>query len=140
MFFSFLVRLFRVLAAFQVTDLAGEARFVSAVAKRLKQLGAMTRGDRHSGQGVESPERDRGETERLGRDRGDGTIRQNARRNCSNWTEGTFWTQVVSSFHVTACFFLQALIPLQPSSSAEIIRLPREGAVEGANARNTPKQ
>ncbi|CAJ1340021.1 unnamed protein product [Effrenium voratum] len=34
-----------------VTDLAGEARFVSAVAKRLKQLGAMTRGDRHSGFG-----------------------------------------------------------------------------------------
>ncbi|CAK9089715.1 unnamed protein product [Durusdinium trenchii] len=34
-----------------VTDLAGEARFVSAVSKRLVQLGAMTRGDRHSGFG-----------------------------------------------------------------------------------------
>lgn len=34
-----------------VTNLAGEARFVSAVAKRLAQLGAMTRGDRHSGFG-----------------------------------------------------------------------------------------
>ena len=32
-----------------VTDLAGEARFVSAVAQRLTQLGAMTKGDRHSG-------------------------------------------------------------------------------------------
>eukprot|EP00438_Fugacium_kawagutii_P017792 Skav205875 [mRNA] locus=scaffold766:227242:256068:+ [translate_table: standard] len=32
-----------------VTNLAGEARFVSAVAKRLAQLGAMTKGDRHSG-------------------------------------------------------------------------------------------
>lgn len=36
----------------EVTNLAGEARFVSAVAKRLAQLGAMTRGDRHSGQGT----------------------------------------------------------------------------------------
>eukprot|EP00930_Biecheleria_cincta_P044883 TRINITY_DN30922_c0_g1_i1.p1 TRINITY_DN30922_c0_g1~~TRINITY_DN30922_c0_g1_i1.p1 ORF type:complete len:1561 (-),score=286.50 TRINITY_DN30922_c0_g1_i1:353-5035(-) len=35
-----------------VTDLAGEARFVSAVTKRLTQLGAMTRGDRHSGLGA----------------------------------------------------------------------------------------
>eukprot|EP00933_Yihiella_yeosuensis_P084110 TRINITY_DN984_c0_g1_i1.p1 TRINITY_DN984_c0_g1~~TRINITY_DN984_c0_g1_i1.p1 ORF type:complete len:1481 (-),score=286.06 TRINITY_DN984_c0_g1_i1:510-4952(-) len=34
-----------------VTNLAGEARFVSAVTKRLTQLGAMTRGDRHSGLG-----------------------------------------------------------------------------------------
>ncbi|CAE8719969.1 unnamed protein product, partial [Polarella glacialis] len=35
-----------------VTDLAGEARFVSAVTKRLTQLGAMTRGDRNSGLGA----------------------------------------------------------------------------------------
>ena len=35
-----------------MTNLAGEARFVSAVAKRLAQLGAMTRGDRHSGRGT----------------------------------------------------------------------------------------
>jgi hypothetical protein len=35
-----------------VTDLGGEARFVSAVTRRLRQLGAMTRGDRHSGLGT----------------------------------------------------------------------------------------
>jgi len=34
-----------------VTDLGGEARFVSAVTQRLRQLGAMTRGDRHSALG-----------------------------------------------------------------------------------------
>ena len=35
-----------------VTDLAGEARFVSAVTRRLRNLGAMTRGDRHAGLGT----------------------------------------------------------------------------------------
>jgi len=34
-----------------VTDLGGEARFVSAVTQRLRQLGAMTRGDRHAALG-----------------------------------------------------------------------------------------
>jgi hypothetical protein len=35
-----------------VTDLGAEARFVSAVTRRLRQLGAMTRGDRHAGLGT----------------------------------------------------------------------------------------
>mmetsp|Transcript_56358 Transcript_56358/g.132128 ORF Transcript_56358/g.132128 Transcript_56358/m.132128 type:complete len:1472 (-) Transcript_56358:106-4521(-) len=34
-----------------VTDLGGEARFISAVTQRLRQLGAMTRGDRHAALG-----------------------------------------------------------------------------------------
>jgi len=36
-----------------VTDLAGEARFVSAVTRRLRNLGAMTKGDRHAGLGTD---------------------------------------------------------------------------------------
>eukprot|EP00928_Gymnodinium_smaydae_P006279 TRINITY_DN12203_c0_g1_i3.p1 TRINITY_DN12203_c0_g1~~TRINITY_DN12203_c0_g1_i3.p1 ORF type:complete len:771 (-),score=119.45 TRINITY_DN12203_c0_g1_i3:22-2334(-) len=35
-----------------VTDVGGEARFVSAVTRRIRQLGAMTRGDRHAGLGT----------------------------------------------------------------------------------------
>jgi len=35
-----------------VSDLGAEARFVSAVTQRLRQLGAMTRGDRHAGLGT----------------------------------------------------------------------------------------
>eukprot|EP00927_Polykrikos_kofoidii_P082291 TRINITY_DN8141_c0_g8_i1.p1 TRINITY_DN8141_c0_g8~~TRINITY_DN8141_c0_g8_i1.p1 ORF type:complete len:1516 (+),score=306.24 TRINITY_DN8141_c0_g8_i1:61-4548(+) len=35
-----------------VTDLAGETRFISAVTRRLKNLGAMTRGDRQCGLGT----------------------------------------------------------------------------------------
>jgi hypothetical protein len=35
-----------------VTDVGGEARFVSAVTRRLRQLGAMTKGDRHAGLGT----------------------------------------------------------------------------------------